>query len=71
MVQLIDYPYCLRRYPDGSFKMHVQPKYTPNTRIRYTLTPSEQVRQKQLEKELMAKYQTYINKLLINHFYLE
>ncbi|MFM6983330.1 MAG: LTA synthase family protein [Chitinophagaceae bacterium] len=71
MVQLIDYPYCLRRYPDGSFKMHVQPKYTPNTRIRYTLTPSEQERQKQLEKELMAKYQTYINRLLINHFYLE
>ncbi len=71
MVQLIDYPYCIRRYPDGSFKMHVQPKYTPNTRIRYTLTPNEQIRQKQLEKELMAKYQTYINSLLINHFYLD
>jgi uncharacterized sulfatase len=71
MVQLIDYPYCLRRYPDGSFKMHVQPKYTPNTRIRYTLTASEQIRQKQLEKELMAKYQTYINRLLINRFYLD
>lgn len=69
MVQLIDYPYCLRRYPDGSYKMHVQPKYTPNTRIRYQLTPEELAKKAVLEKELQAKYQVYINSLLNNRFY--
>lgn len=68
LIQLIDYPYCIRRYPDGSVKMHVQAKYTPNALIRYTLTPEEIVLRNRLNLELQAKYQLYINGLLNNAF---
>jgi len=66
--QLIDYPYCLRFYPDGKFKMHVQPKYVPNKQIRYQLSPEEIQKQKSLELLMKAKLQVYYNGLLNNKF---
>ena len=68
IAQLIDYPYCLRYYPDGKFKMHVQPKYVPNKRIRYQLSAEEMQKQKSLELLLQAKLQVYYNGLLNNKF---
>ena len=68
IAQLIDYPYCLRYYPDGKFKMHVQPKYVPNKLIRYQLSPEEMQKQKSLELLLQAKLQVYYNGLLNNKF---
>jgi phosphoglycerol transferase MdoB-like AlkP superfamily enzyme len=68
IAQLIDYPYCLRYYPDGKFKMHIHPKYVPNKLIRYQLSPSEMQKQKSLELLLQAKLQAYYNGLLNNQF---
>lgn len=66
LVQLIDYPMCIRRYPDGNSVMHIQPKYTPNSKIIYKLTPEEKLHKQMLDTLLQAKYQTYINGLLNN-----
>jgi phosphoglycerol transferase MdoB-like AlkP superfamily enzyme len=68
IAQLIDYPYCLRLYPDGKFKMHVQAKYVPNKLIRYQLSPAEVQKQKKMEVILKAKLQVYYNGLLNNKF---
>jgi phosphoglycerol transferase MdoB-like AlkP superfamily enzyme len=68
IAQIIDYPYCLRLYPDGKFKMHVQPKYVPNKLIRYQLSTEEIQKQKSLELLLKAKLQLYYNGLLNNKF---
>jgi phosphoglycerol transferase MdoB-like AlkP superfamily enzyme len=67
VVQVIEYPYCLRLFPTG-FKMHVQPKYTPNELVRYELTEEEKIIQKRLEKELLARLQLYNNSLLNNTY---
>lgn len=69
IAQLIQYPYCLRLFPDGRFKMHVQTKYTPNKLIRYNLTSDEQLLQKQMERALKARLQIYYNGLLDNACY--
>lgn len=71
IAQLIDYPYCIRLFPNGSTKMYVHPKYVPNKKIRYKLTPDELILKTKLEKELKAKLQLYNNSLLDNHFYFE
>lgn len=66
LVQLIDYPRCIRRYPNGSSVMHIQPKYTPNSKIIFKLSPEEYKHKQQLDTILQAKYQIYINGLLNN-----
>lgn len=67
--QLIDYPYCLRMFPDGKFVMHAQPKGTPNKNIRYNMNPAEQAKQKQMETLLRAKLQIYYEGLLNNSLF--
>jgi phosphoglycerol transferase MdoB-like AlkP superfamily enzyme len=71
IAQLIDYPYCIRLFPNGSTKMHFHPKYVPNKNVRYLLTPKELILKAKLEKELKAKLQLYNNSLLDNLFYIE
>jgi len=68
MIQSIDYPMCIRYYPNGKSIYHIQPKYTPNTRIRYQLNEQELNAAMRAEMELKAKYQMYINALLSNQF---
>ena len=70
IAQLIDYPYCLRLYPDNNFKMHVQAKYVPNKMIRYNLYPNELIQKAYLEIQLKAKLQVYYNGLLNNQLNL-
>jgi phosphoglycerol transferase MdoB-like AlkP superfamily enzyme len=69
IAQLIDYPYCIRLFPNGSTKMYVHPKYVPNKKIRYKLTSDELILKTKLEKELKAKLQLYNNSLLDNQLY--
>jgi hypothetical protein len=68
IAQVIEYPYCLRLFPDG-FRMHYQSKTTPNEKVRYILTDAEKLMQKRLEKELEARLQLYTNSLLKNSYY--
>ncbi len=70
LAQLIDYPYCLRLYPNGQSQMHVQAKYTPNTKIRRLLSPQEVNKQAHLDSLLKAKLQVYYNGLLDNQFHI-
>ncbi|HEY1046070.1 MAG TPA: sulfatase-like hydrolase/transferase, partial [Bacteroidia bacterium] len=69
--QLIDYPYCIRLYPDGSVKMYVQPKYTPNTKIRWQLTSEELKLRTELERSLKMKLQLFFRSLTDNQFNTE
>lgn len=66
IAQLVQYPYCLRLFPDGQFKMYFQSKTTLNSEIRYLLTPEEKELQKKLEIKLKARLQTYNKSLLDN-----
>ncbi|MCC6817574.1 MAG: sulfatase-like hydrolase/transferase [Bacteroidia bacterium] len=66
--QIIEYPYCLRLFPNNRFLMHYQSKQTLNKHIRYQMDSSESILQKELEIELKARYQLYINSLLYNRF---
>lgn len=66
IAQLVQYPYCLRLFPDGKFKMYFQSKTTLNSEIRYNLTPEEKELQKKLEIKLKARLQTYNKSLLDN-----
>ncbi len=66
LAQLIDYPNCLRLYPEGQSIMHVQAKYTPNSKIRRQLTPKELLNKNHLDSVLKAKLQVYYNGLLNN-----
>ncbi len=71
ITQLIQYPYCNRLMPNGSFKMHYQPKYTPNKLIRTIFTNEEKLLQEKLSNELKAKKQIFINNLLENTYFVE
>lgn len=71
LAQLIDYPYCFRLYPDGSNEMYYHPKYVPNKKIRWVLTPEEQQNRERLDRELKMKMQIYFNSLINNRFFVE
>ncbi len=71
IAQLINYPYCLRLFPDGKFKMHFQSKQTMNKDIRYQMNEAEKAMQVKLEKELKARLQIYYKSLLDNSSYVK
>jgi phosphoglycerol transferase MdoB-like AlkP superfamily enzyme len=69
ILQLQQYPYCTELLPNNRVSMHEQGKDIPFKYARYILTEPEKELQLKMEKQLKARYQTYINALIDNQFF--
>ncbi len=71
ILQLQQYPYCLELLPNNKTSLFIQGKDVPIQNARYIITASEKVKQMELQKQLNARYQIFINSLIDNRFYAD
>ncbi len=69
ITQLIHYPYCIQMLPNNKVLMQYQPKYGLKDIIRYKMSAEEKILQQNMEMQLKAKKQIYINRLIENKFF--
>jgi phosphoglycerol transferase MdoB-like AlkP superfamily enzyme len=71
LLQIIQYPYCLRMSQNGKTKMHLQTKEMKNNGDIITQFDDTDATQKELSERLKAKHQYYLYSLLNNRYFIK
>ena len=71
LLQIIQYPYCLRMSQNGEIKMHLQTKEMKNNGEAITQFKNDDPVKTKLSEILKAKHQYYIYSLVNNKFYIK
>jgi hypothetical protein len=71
LLQIIQYPYCLRMSQNGKTKMHLQTKEMKNNGNIITQFDDTNATQKELSERLKAKHQYYLYSLLNNRYFIK
>lgn len=71
LLQIIQYPYCLRMSQNGELKMHIQTKEMKNNGDIITQFDDSDATKIELTEILKAKHQYYLYSLLNNRFFVK